>query len=225
MGYMLKDQGGDFEPLEEGTHIARCVTVVDIGIQESKFGNKEKIYLGFEVPGQRVLKKNDDGKEEDIGPALIGSTYTASISPKSILGQHLISWRGRAFTEEEKAGFNIFNVLGVPCMISVTHRSYEGKTYANITGIMKLPKEMAASVPEAETPLVAYTPQSNEYSGNFDKLPEWLQKKVTEGHRMEAPGSMTPAIPAGGADVNRTTDQDRAAAQEYADEFNDDIPF
>ena len=62
MPLMSKATGGgsDFEPVPTGTHIARCVTVVDLGFQESQFGTKEKVYLGFEVPGVRVKRTKDE---------------------------------------------------------------------------------------------------------------------------------------------------------------------
>lgn len=179
MALIVKDAGGGFEPLEAGTYVARCITVVDLGIQQTHFGGKEKVYIGFEVPEVRVQWKDDSGKDME-GPARIGSRYTLSINPKSILGQHLTSWRGRPFTDEERAGFDLFNVLGVPAMISVTHASKDNKTYANITAIMRLPKGMQC--PPAESELVGYTPSDAARIGAFDKLPEWLQKLCTEGH-------------------------------------------
>ena len=172
--------GGGFEPVPVGTHIARCVTVVDLGFQDTPWGAKEKVYIGFEVPGVRVKWTKDDKEYE--GPAIIGSQYTNSIHPDSNLGQALVSWRGKAFSEDEKAGFDLFTILDVPCMISVTHNTKGEKTYANIAAIMGLPKGTPA--PARETDILAYTPQDNEKKANFDKLPEWLQKKCEAGHRM-----------------------------------------
>ena len=204
------NSSGGFEPLPAGTYVARCVSVVDLGIQQTPFGGKEKVYLGFEVPSERVEWEKDDKKHE--GPALIGSRYTASNHEKSILGQHLTSWRGKPFTEEERAGFDLFTVLGAPCMINVVHAENGGKTYANIQAIMRLPK--GQECPPAETDLIGYTPQDLEKAANFDKLPEWQQKLVNEGHspQQSAPPpadphtNMTPPVPG-------------------PDDFDDDIPF
>ena len=47
MGLISKGTGGgsDFEPVPAGTHIARCVSVVDLGFQETPWGSKEKVYI------------------------------------------------------------------------------------------------------------------------------------------------------------------------------------
>ncbi len=206
MSLMSKSEGGggSFEPVPVGSHIARCVTVVDLGFQETKFGKKEQVYIGFEVPNVRVEWTKDEVKHE--GPAIIGTAYTNSIHEKSNLGQHLVSWRGLPFTEKQKQGFDLFTVLDVPCMISVVHNVQGDKVYANISAIMGIPKGTPA--PNRETDILAYSPQDSEKAGNFDKLPEWLQKKCSAGHKMaDSPAEYGGAPPVGD------------------DDFDDDIPF
>jgi len=234
MGLIASDKGGDgFEPLPAGTYVARCVSVVDLGVQDTPWGGKEKVYLGFEIPDERVEWKDKEGVDHE-GPAFIGSRYTLSINEKSILGQHLTSWRGKAFTEEERLGFDVFNVLGAPCMISVIHTTKETKTYANIQSIMRLPK---GTVPKpAESELIAYTPNDNDKAENFSKLAEWQQKLVRAGYKMAegstqvgsalvaqnqaggpiASGQPAPAMQPAPADP---------PAGDPGDYFDDDIPF
>lgn len=182
MGLISKDSGGgsDFEPLPAGTHVARCVSVVDLGIQETPRGPKEKVYLGFEVAGVRVEWEKDGQKFS--GPAFIGSTYNNTINERAILGQHLTSWRGKPFTDEERQGFDLFNVLGAAAMISVTHNENNGKTYANINAIMRLPQGMTC--PPAESEQIGYTPMDQNVAPSIDKLPDWLQKKVRAGYKI-----------------------------------------
>ena len=220
MALITKDSGGsgNFEPVPEGTHIARCITVVDIGIQQTPWGGKEKVYLGFEAPGVRVEWKDSDGNDHE-GPAIIGSRYTNSINEKAILGQHLVSWRGKQFTDDERQGFDLFAVLGAPCMLSVTHNTKGDRTYANITGIMRLPQGMTA--PETEGELIGYTPNDPNMIGNLTKLPEWLQKLCKEGYGAAAdslgqPGLVTDVAPA------KHMDPPAAPPDQY---FDDDIPF
>jgi len=202
--------GGDFDPVPAATHIARCISVVDIGFQETPWGAKEKVYIGFEVPAVRVEWNNKDNVHHE-GPALIGSTYTNSIHEKSVLGQHLVNWRGRAFTPEELEGFDLFSILDIPCMIAVTHKVKGDKTYANVSGIMGAPK--GTVVPDRETPLVGYTPQDEARAEDFDKMPEWLQKKCQVGHRMgQQPPPTTPQTGVPGS-------------AEPGDYFDDSIPF
>ena len=195
--------GTDFEPLPAGTHIARCISVVDFGFQETTFGPKERVYLGFEVPSIRVEWEKDGEKHE--GAALIGSTYTNSVHRKSVLGQHLVNWRGRDFTDEEREGFDLFTIVGIACMISVTHNVKGTKTYANVSGIMGVPPGVQA--PELEADLLRYSASDPGTNTTFSKLPEWMQKKCNSA--VPAPQPETPASPLPPLD----------------DGFGDDIPF
>ena len=231
MALVSKDSGGSggFDPLPAGTYVARCVSVVDLGLQEAgQWGKKEKVYLSFEVPGERVEWTDKDGKEHE-GPALIGSRYTNSINEKAILGQHLTSWRGRPFTDDERAGFDLFTVLGVPCMISVVHNEKAGKTYANITSIMRLPKGMEC--PPAETELVGYSPMDDSTKGNLSKLPEWQQKLVRAGYKIAEGSDVIGSAMAvenqigGQAAPGSPPPQQEAAAPAPDDGWDDDIPF
>ena len=198
--------GQEFEQTPEGPHIARCVTVVDLGVQETNFGDKDQVYIGFEVYDHRV-KWEKDGQEHE-GPGLIGATWTNNLYEEANLGKNLISWRGKPFTPEERKMFDLEKLLGVPCMISVVHNTAKnGKVYANIASIMGIPKGMA--VPDQETPSVAYSAKDPATAGNLEKLPKWLQEKAQAGGTvMEKP-------------ANRPTEEPPYAG----DDFDDDIPF
>ncbi len=179
------DSGGDFKILDSGTHAAVCTWIVDLGPQELEYqgevSEKQRIRLRFEVPSERVEWTDGDGKTHE-GPMVIWKEYTASLHEKATLRKHLAGWRGRDFTESELAGFDLKNVLGQPCMISVTHRTApNGKTYANIDGISKLMKGLEAK-PEGDLFFFDFDNHSPE---DFNKLPEWLQDKVKAGKELE----------------------------------------
>ena len=199
-----KGGSGGFEPIPVGTHIARCVSVIDLGHQESEYKGEvkiqEKVYIGFEVPGVRVSWTKDEVEHEGAG--LIGSIYTNSIYEKANLGGHLISWRGRPFTDEEKDSFDLFTILDVPCMLSVIHKpSKDGtRVYANIGAIMGLPKDTPP--PERETPILGYSPNDVERC-DIEGVPEWLQK-IMEKQVIVSPEQESPPP---------------------VDDFDDDIPF
>jgi len=208
-------EGGDFKPVPPGTHIARCVTVVDCGMQKTEWQGQEKwqhkVWIAFEVPAVRVEWEKDGQQNE--GPAIIGKLYTNNIGEKAHLGQHLSSWRGKAFTGVEiRDGFDVSVLLGLPCQIAVTHNESNGKVYANITGIMGIPAGMEA--PAQETPSTLYDPEASEASQVFDKLPKWLQEKVAVGHKLtdEAPPPSEPQ-------------RQETYSEEGKDDFSDDIPF
>lgn len=176
--------GGDFKRAPSGSHIAVCNLVADCGIQPGSqaFPNpKRKLYLRFEIPGERVeYEKN--GKQVE-GPLTIGSFYTASMNEKATLRKHLEGWRGKGFTDAEAAAFDISKLLGQACMLSVIETESGGKTYSNIQNIGKLPKGIPA--PSAENPLLYY---AGDDERDFSSLPPWLQEKIN--------GQIKPSTPA-----------------------------
>lgn len=139
------NSGGDFTPPPSGTHAAICYRVVDLGTQQIEWQgsvkHQHKIMISWELP---------DEKMEDGQPFSIHQRYTLSSSDKSTLRKHLESWRGKAFQDSDfdpknPNAFDIKNLLGVPCLLTIIHASKEGKTYANIAAVSKLPRGMPVS--------------------------------------------------------------------------------
>lgn len=128
--------GGDFQQPPVGTHVARCVKMIDIGTQKSDYQGQANIrrqcILGFELPTELMTEGEYRGK-----PFVVSRFYTASLSEKANLRKDLENWRGRAFTEQELAGFASKNILGKPCMLALTEND---KNKVRITGIMALPR-------------------------------------------------------------------------------------
>jgi hypothetical protein len=90
----------------------------------------------------------------------------------------LESWRGRPFTQEEVARFDVGNLIGANCQLSIVHKkSADGsKTYANVAAIMPLPKGAMKLKPVSRT-MVFDLPES--LPVEFPKeMPEWLQNKI-----------------------------------------------
>ena len=179
--------GGDFKLLPAGTHAAVCTMIVGIGPQVVEFQDhvkeSEKVKLRFEVPAERIAWVTKEGVAGE-GPMVIWATYTCSLHEKSKLRKHLQAWRGRDFTEAELAGFELNNVLGKPCLLSVVHRTApNGKTYANIDSISGLMKGMAAPLAEGE--LISF--DFDDHSpAELAALPDWLQQVIAGGKALRA---------------------------------------
>ena len=58
---------------------------------------------------------------EDGKPFIVQQRYTWSMSEKAKLRADLESWRGKAFEERDFGTFNIKNVLGKPCVLTIVH--------------------------------------------------------------------------------------------------------
>jgi len=232
--------GEGFEPCPEGTHLARCITVIDCGTQKSTYNGEdkwqEKVWIAFEIPAIRVKWTDKDDNEKE-GPALVGQMYTNSIWERATLGQHLVGWRGKSFTSnEQKDGFDISVLLDKPAQISISHKPKKdgNGVFVNIVGIMGLPPGMEPAPREMD--LTLYDPKAAEAPAVFDKLPKWLKEKVTFGHRLDQQDSRTTSPPVShAANVGNpggplpghmmpNTEAGDPGIQSEGD-FDDDIPF
>lgn len=208
MGIIAKNTGSNYEPAPEGTHVAVCSMMVDLGMQPTTYQGIEKmkhqVYLGFSLVNE-PLQYERDGQTVNTFMS-IGQTYTLSLNEKAKLRQHLESWRGKKFSSAEEAGFDIANVLGAPCMITVVHNINNGNTYANIGSISGLVKGMEK--PNFEGELILYHAGKKDQA---DKLPNWLKRKLglisDDGDKPAAPMAST------------------ALSQQGDPVFDDDIPF
>jgi hypothetical protein len=163
--------GGDFRNVPAGSHAAVCDLVAVLGLQpgSAQFPKpKVKIYVRWQVPSERT---------EDDKPMVIGANLTASMNEKAQLRKLLEGWRGKGFTDEEAAGFDVASVLGKACMISVVEADSGGKIYANVKSVGKLPKGMP--VPESESDVILFrNDNSKSDEAAFAKLPKWIQDKI-----------------------------------------------
>lgn len=179
MGLTAKDSGGgDFTPAPEGTHIARCIRVIDLGTQPGSAmypEPKHKILIAWEIPGETIKV---DGEER---PALLQSRYTCSLHKRAKLRADLESWRGRAFSDEELKGFHLKALLGVGCMVTVVH-SPDGK-YANVRSVTKLPKGIEC--PRAYNDLQFYEIEDGD-SDTYRKLSPKMQALIAESEEWKA---------------------------------------
>lgn len=164
--------GGDFEQAPVGTHVARCVKIIDIGTQKDEYQGqanfRRQVIIGWELPTEMMNEGDAAGK-----PFTVSKFYTASLGEKANLRRDLQNWRGREFTTEELAGFHAKNILGKTCMLSLTAND-KGKT--RVTGVMALPKGI--TVPDQVNPSVYFS--LDEFSREvFEGLSKGYQKFIT----------------------------------------------
>ena len=119
-----------FEPAPEGLWPAVCVDVADIGMVVGQFGEKHKLRITWEISER--MKTGE--------PYIASKQYTVSLHEKASLHKDLKSWRGKPFTAEELAGFDVEKVLGAPCQLLIEQEEKDGMTYGNIKAVMKADK-------------------------------------------------------------------------------------
>lgn len=179
------------EPIEEGTHLGVCNMLVDLGMQFNEVykNSSRKVLIGWEIPDETI--ELDDGPH----PRQISKRYTASLNEKSTLRSDLAAWRGRDFTPEELAAFDLRNIVGASCLINVIHKESNGKTYANIGNIMALPKGMAKG--KLSEPAVIFDLDTDPVE-DVDKLPKWIGDIIKKSETYQQ--RITPAVaPADGS--------------------------
>jgi len=159
-----------------GTHIARCFSMIHIGTQNFEYQGESKksnrIRLSFEIPHElRVF--NDVEK-----PLVIDKEFTLSLHEKSNLRKDLESWRGKAFTKKELENFDITNLIGAPCNISIIHKeSNSGKLFAFISNISKLSKGVECPEVINEYFEFNFTDKFNaEWLENT--CPDWIKEQI-----------------------------------------------
>jgi hypothetical protein len=172
-----KGTGADYSPLESGIYIARCFSMLQIGEIEETINNEtktlHKVRLTFEFPTEKKSFKSGEPEK----PFVLSKDYTLSMNEKSTLRIHLTQWRGKAFTEEEAASFDITKLLGVPCTINVIHKvgKSNGKTYAEIGSISPIMKGTVCPEQINPTQVLSY----DDFNWDlFNSLPEFLRKKI-----------------------------------------------
>jgi hypothetical protein len=202
MGTMLQDTGGEPRELAPaGNHRATCCGVIDLGTQTFEFNGESKsmhkLMLRFEL---------SDECDAEGRPILISREFTASLHEKAALRAFLESWRGRPFGPEELKGFDPSALLGQPCLVGVIHEvSRNGKTYANIKSVGRLPKGMAPPEPVADQ--VHYQIEDGDPPS---ELPDWIVRKIRGCAEMAPNPTVGPARrpPEPGVTVAYSADDD-----------------
>lgn len=200
MGLVAKDSGGDrkFENAPSGAHAARCFRVIDLGTQTFQV-------MGETKQAHQCLITWELGKTmEDGKPFTISEKYTVSLHEKAKLRSVLESWRGRKFTDAERKGFDLKNLLGKVCFLNIVHSQRGDKTYANVASVMPVPEGMPSPAPANET---LYYAISEHHPELFERVPKYYREMIAKSPEYQM------------------ISLDSMAASNNSEDPNDDIPF
>lgn len=195
-----------FTPCPEGTWPVRCSQLTDLGTSESTYEgqtrSRHRLRIVFEVCDSEMAAPNGE-------PFAITRSFTASLSEKGALRPFLESWRGRAFSPAELAGFDLKSVLGAPGLASVVHEVKGDRTYANVKAVSKLPKGLAVE-PLRTEPLYWSMDETPPDWTAWERLSDRAKDEISETPEFRKLARPADTAPAGAGD----TDPD-----------SDDIPF
>lgn len=128
---------GNFTPAPQGTHLAICVQIIDLGTQHNAMFDKynEKVLIGWEL----VNTVNED---RDGDPFLVWNEYTKSIHEKANLTKDLTAWLGEELTKAGNDGYPLNKLLGQSCFLTIVHKkNADGtRTYARVAGVIAVPE-------------------------------------------------------------------------------------
>lgn len=161
----------------KGTFQARCYQMIQIGTIKEKFKGQEKylskVRIGFELPTE--LRVFDINKGEQ--PIVISQEYTLSMSQKSKLKAMLESWRGETFSKDEMKGFDITEMIGEACLVTISYKESEsGNIYAQVTGVTQPIKGM--DIPKLINEPIVVAFDSEDFIDELEKLPDFLKEKI-----------------------------------------------
>lgn len=163
------------EIVPSGTHIARCYSMIHIGTVEWEYNGEtkytNKVRLTFELPHEM---RDFSGEDK---PMVISKEYTLSLHEKSNLRRDLEGWRGKSFTNQELNSFDITDVLGSSCNISIIHKtSKSGNEFAQIGSISGMSK--GTQCPEQFNESFVFNYEDNFDSEWIEQQPEWVQDQI-----------------------------------------------
>lgn len=191
MGIYAEKKDSEFQSVNPGTHLARCYRMIEIGtIKEDYMGEAktlQKVMISWELPTEKAVFDEAKGEE----PFAVSKTYTLSMHEKANLRKDLESWRGKGFTEEEAKRFDLTQLLGKPCLLSIIRqpsKSNPGREYTVISSISPLMKGQQCPDQINPTKVLSYDEFNWEL---FDSLSDYTKDKIKssiEFKMMQEPG-------------------------------------
>ncbi len=192
---LIARERSDYFCIPEGRHRAVCSAIVSLGHQENFGSVKQKLVMRFEFPDLRVACEENGEKISE--PRVKWIFYTVSLHSKANLRQDLERWRGRGFSKEELEGFDVMNVLGQDCHITIIHDHSGDRIRDRITSISKIIGDDENLKPELE--IIRYTEVENE---QWEILDDWIKEKIRNQVKAEEPVPKVPeSIEADDADI------------------------
>ena len=174
-GIIVTSSNQKKEIVPAGTHFARCYSMIHIGVVEWEFQGEKKFNNKVRLTWELPYEMRDFGGEQK--PLVISKEYTLSMHEKSNLRKDLEMWRGKVFTNKELGSFDVTDLLGKTCNISVIHKvAKNGNEFAQVGGVSAIQK--GVEVLEQFNPTFIFN-----YGDHFDlywldSQPEWIQEQI-----------------------------------------------
>lgn len=160
-----------------GSHIARCISIIDLGTQPhvnrhtgEKWAQRD-VRIGFELPNELM----SGTYKEELKGRPFGSSVTVkqSLHPSAKLTKLMEGWKGSKMDDAAKQGFNPKTLLGKTCRLNLV----EAGDFVNIESISRLGKGDVC--PAQVNPSVFFSLDEQEFDpAVLEKLPEMTRNKI-----------------------------------------------
>ncbi len=177
-------QTGQFEDPPPGSHIARCISLIDLGTQthpgwqgEEPWSSRD-VRIGFELPLKLMAglyKPELKGR-----PFGVSTTMKQSLHPSAKMRRFLASWAGRKLTKEDMEKFDPRKLLGQPCRLTLI----QSEDYLNIDGIAPLGEGEKCPPQVNKSTYLSLDPDEFDLEA-FKRLPPRLQEKIATSPEMK----------------------------------------
>lgn len=158
-----------------GTHVARIYQIIYLGTTKGEFKGQPiesfKVRITWELPNE--LHQFKDDKPEK--PFVVSKEYTLSMGKKSNLRPLVEGIIGTSLDDEEAAKFDIDELLGMSCQLSITHAEGQNGKYAKINSASTLMKGVSCPPPVNTPKILSYEKWDNDL---FLSLPDFIKEKI-----------------------------------------------
>ena len=203
------------EPIEIGSHFARLVQVIDLGLHANHFDPSKapsrKVNLTYELVTN--FMKDADGNDDETKPRWVGEEM-ALCSLQADLAKS--TKRIMALDPKGEYKGDLTKMIDTPCIVTIAHNLSKDKTkvYSNVSNVSPAPKGMPV-------PALKNTPRVFDLDSPdlevFQQLPTFIQDKIKAN--LEFRGSRLETL-LGGAPAPANIP--KAPVQENND---DEVPF
>lgn len=159
----LTVEASSYDPAPTGTFPARLTQVIDLGVQETAYGDKPQAILGFELVTESIPETDKN--------FILSKFVTKTLARNSALRDIIL-----AITGKDPKSVDLKDHLGSSCLVTVVHKVSGDSVYANIASVTSVPKKM--EVPQAKGPLLAYDLDFPDASV-YESLPDWIRRKIS----------------------------------------------
>lgn len=218
----------DFTPAPAGPQPAVCCDVVDLGIQETQWGDKHKLWIVWLL---------SEIEPESGKPFIVVKRYTLSMHEKSNLYSDICSWRGVRMAPAEAEAFDLESLIGKTCLLNIVHTTKETGIYANVNTIMALPNGYhAPQIGDYKRHLHRSADENprdvrNPHVGKNEKFQpnghETPKPNGNNGQKAQQPQGPDPILLKMANNLQRAQDESMdklAAGIEYYHKYIDDLP-